>query len=64
METAMQQIEKIKVNIDIVDGKTVCICKFGKKKCRKNCEVDVVERDKFNDWETTFKRDKYGKSRD
>ena len=43
----METKEKIKVYIDIQDGKTVCICKRSHKGCGKKCEPDVVERDKF-----------------
>ena len=53
---------KIKVYIDIQDGKTVCICKRNRKGCNKKCEPDVVERDKFEGWKDTFRRDRFGKS--
>ena len=43
----MEKKERIKVYICIQDGKTVCICKRGKKGCNKKCEPDVVIRDKF-----------------
>ena len=57
----METKEKIKVYIDVQDGKTVCICKRSKKRCGKNCEPDVVERDKCAEWQSTFHRDRYGK---
>lgn len=57
----MQTKEKIEVYIDWKDGKTVCICKRSKKRCKKHCEPDVVERDKFSEWESTFHRDRFGK---
>ena len=56
----MDTIEKIPVFLDIVNGKTVCICPAGKKGCKKNCVRDVVERDKFRGWQKTMKRNKYG----
>ena len=46
----METKEKIKVYIDIQDGKTICICKRSNKGCGKKCEPDVVERDKFAGW--------------
>ena len=55
----MEEKEKIKVYIDIQDGKTVCICKRNRKGCNKKCEPDVVERDKFEGWKVTFRRDCY-----
>lgn len=57
----MENKEKIKVYIDWQDGKTVCICKRSKKMCGKNCDPDVVERDKFYGWEKTFQQNRYGK---
>ncbi len=57
----METKETIKVYIDVQNGKTVCICKRSKKRCKKKCEPDVVERDKFAGWESTFRRDRYGK---
>lgn len=62
----MQQnnkIEYIKVYIDYKDGKTVCICKASNKLCNKNCEKDIVERDKYRGWEDTFRVNKYGKTK-
>lgn len=50
----METKEKIKVYIDIQDGKTICICKRSNKGCGKKCEPDVVERDKFAGWKSTF----------
>lgn len=57
----MEEKEKIKVFVDIQNGKTVCICRRSNKKCGKKCEPDVVERDRFADWESAFHRDKYGR---
>lgn len=57
----MEEKEKIKVFADIQNGKTVCICRRSNKKCGKKCEPDVVERDRFTDWESAFHRDKYGR---
>lgn len=57
----MQIKETIKVFVEIVDGKTVCICKQDNKGCRKHCTKDEVTRDRFNGWEDTFHRNRYGK---
>ena len=56
----METKEKIKVYIDIQDGKTICICKRSNKGCGKQCEPDVVERDKFAGWKSTFRRNRFG----
>lgn len=57
----MEQKEKIEVYVNIQDGRTVCICKRSCKGCDKRCESDVVERDRFSEWKSTFRRDRYGK---
>lgn len=57
----MEEKEKIKVYIDVQDGKTVCICKRSRKGCDKHCVPDVVERDRYAGWEKTFRRNRYGK---
>lgn len=57
----METKEKVKVFIRIENGKTLCICHRGAKKCNRKCEPDVVERDKFRGWEETMRRNKYGK---
>ena len=54
--------EVLKVFIDWQDGETRCICLRAKKRCRKKCAKDVVERDLYRGWAETFKQDKYGKS--
>lgn len=57
----METKEHIQVFVDIKDGHTVCICKREKKRCKKNCAPDTVDRDKFAEWESVFHRDRYGK---
>lgn len=57
----MEEKEKIKVFVDIHNGRTVCICQREHKRCNKRCEKDVVERDKFSEWQDTFRRNRYGK---
>ena len=52
----METKELIKVWIDCQKGKTVCICKRENKKCKQECEPDVVERDVFRDWELTMNK--------
>ncbi|MBQ1778447.1 MAG: hypothetical protein IIZ93_09860 [Acidaminococcaceae bacterium] len=56
----MKEKEKIPVRVKIINGKTVCICMKGCNR-QQYCEADYVERDKFRGWESTMKRDKYGK---
>lgn len=56
----METTEKIEVYIDCRKGKTVCICKAGKKKCTRPCEKAIVERDRFEDWEKIMRQDRYG----
>ena len=56
----MKEKEKIHVFVDIVNGRTVCICTVRNKGCKKQCEKDVVERDLFRGWNGTM-RDKYGR---
>lgn len=57
----MKEKEKIKVFVDIVNGQTACICRRNRKGCGKPCTPDVVERDRFADWKSTFRRNRYGK---
>lgn len=57
---AMREKEKIPVRVKIINGKTVCICMKGCNR-QQYCEADYVERDRFRGWESTMKRDKYGK---
>lgn len=59
----MEEVERIKVYIRFDKGRTVCMCCQSKKLCERKCAKDIVERDKFADWEKTFKRDRFGKSR-
>ena len=57
----METKEKISVFIDTVHGKTVCICAASAKGCRKQCQRDIVERDKFRDLDKVMRRNRYGK---
>lgn len=57
----MKTTEKIPVFIRIEKGKTVCICHAGSKGCKRNCPRDTVTRDKFDKWQETMCRDKYGR---
>ncbi len=59
----MDEKEKIKVFIRFEKGRTVCICKRDRKRCGRSCSPEVVERDRFAEWDDTFQRDHYGKSR-
>lgn len=51
----------IEVYIRCKKGKTLCICPRNDKRCNRNCEKDVVERDRFAGWYNSFRRDRYGK---
>lgn len=59
----MKEKETIPVYVDIVGGKTVCICTRSHKGCKKSCEKDFVERDLFRGWPALMSRDKYGQTR-
>jgi len=57
----VQTTEKIPVYIDVRKGRTVCICHAGYKGCGKaSCVRDTVTRDKFDQWEKTRRKNKYG----
>ena len=57
----MKTVEQIPVYIRIENGKTRCVCHARFKGCKHDCERDVVTRNKFRSWESTLKRDQYGK---
>lgn len=58
----MHTRERIPVWIDIRNGKTVCICHAGYKGCgSRHCARDTVTRDRFEDWQKTMQRNRYGK---
>ena len=57
----METIEHIPVFIDIVNGKTVCICCVKAKGCKKQCQRDTVDRDKFHEWQKVMHRNRYGR---
>lgn len=57
----MEGKERIKVYVDVVKGETICMCMKRQKRCNKQCGEDVVTRDRFKGWESTMKRNKYGK---
>lgn len=59
----MEEIERIKVYVRIEKGYTICMCCQSKKLCARKCAKDIVSRDKFADWEKTFRRDRFGKSK-
>ena len=56
-------IEYIKVYIRYdKNGNTKCICCESNKRCEcTKCSREIVERDKFRGWESTFRVNKYGK---
>lgn len=57
----MEEVERIEVYIRIEKGRTICMCCQSNKLCERNCAKDIVSRDKFVDWEKTFRRDRFGK---
>lgn len=57
----MEDKEQIKVYVDVVNGRTVCICSRNHKGCNKPCEKDVVTRDRIRGWQDTMRRDRYGR---
>ena len=56
----MEEKEKIKVFLKVKKGKTKCICLHGKRCLSKDCQRDIVERDRFRGWESIAARNKYG----
>lgn len=56
----MEEKERIKVFVEIHHGETVCICCAANKKCDKECEHDIVERDRFRGWQKMFFQDRFG----
>ena len=58
----MEKYETIPVHIDYSNGKPVCMCLQSNKRCGKPCERDVVLRDRYNEWQSTFRQNKYGKT--
>ncbi len=56
-----KQHEKIKVWILYKNGKTACMCMRSCRKCDcKDCEPDIVLRDKHRGWQQCFRQNKYG----
>jgi len=42
-------------------GKTICICERNHKRCKEQCDEDIVERDRFRGWREVMERDKFGR---
>ena len=59
----MEETEKIKVFVRIKKGRTICICHRDRKGCNRQCEADVVARDKFDGWKFLYQIDRYGKTK-
>ena len=57
----MKEKEYIQANVDVVKGKTVCVCLASDKRCEKECDVCTLTRDRYEGWLKTLKQDKYGK---
>ncbi|MBQ6214010.1 MAG: hypothetical protein IJJ67_01130 [Oscillospiraceae bacterium] len=57
----MQSTEKIPVFMRIREGVTICICHVSRKRCNLPCERGVVERDKYEKWQATMRRDRFGR---
>ena len=58
---SLKPIEKIPVYVRIVNGYATCICHASAKRCKMPCERGVVSRDRYEQWQATMKRDRYGK---
>lgn len=56
----MEREEKIRVYVRIVQGRTVCICRASSKRCELPCEKTIVTRDRYEGWQQTMRRDRYG----
>lgn len=56
----METAEKIRVYVRIVQGRTVCICRASSKRCELPCEKTIVTRDRYEGWQQTMRRDRYG----
>ena len=59
----IDQREKIKVYLQIKDGRTVCIC-TRRNRCKNfcpECEAEVVTRDRLRGWQHYIQRDRYGR---
>lgn len=57
----MIEVETIAVYMRTIKGETVCICPANGKKCGRPCAAGKVKRDKFEGWESTMRRNRYGK---
>lgn len=57
----MRTKERIKVYMRILRGRTACVCKADNKRCKMPCEVGTVTRDLYEDWQSTFARDRFGR---
>lgn len=57
----MKPIEKIPVYMRIRNGITVCICHVSAKRCKLPCERGEVSRDRYEQWQETMKRERYGR---
>ena len=60
-ETRMNDKERIPVFLKIVNGKTLCVCHAYNKGCKLNCERDTVTRERYEGWQKTLYRNKYGR---
>lgn len=57
----MADKERIPVFIRTRKGKTICVCHAAFKGCGRDCERDVVTRDKYREWQSTMTTNRYGK---
>ena len=57
----MKPTEKIPVFMRIRNGVTICICHASAKRCKMPCECGEVERDRYEKWQSTMKRDRFGR---
>lgn len=57
----MKEYEEIPVFLKRKEGRLVCICLKGHKRCREPCERELLIRDKFKGWQNTMPKDKWGR---
>ena len=57
----MEETEKIPVYIRYANGKTICICHARDKGCKRDCQRDIVTRDRYDGWKETLYRNKFGR---
>lgn len=57
----MRQSVRLKVCIHTDQGRVVCMCLKAHKRCKKDCATDTVTWDRYDGWQGTMKRGRFGK---